>query len=109
MIGREFSYRLLVALSPLRETALQEVLSQLVGSELVFRRGTVPDATYSFKHAFVQEAAYSSLLKSRRQLLHGKVATTLRERFRELTDSQPEILATVPRLVKETQRLSVKR
>ena len=93
VIGREFSYRLLVALAPLEEAALQEVLSQLVGSELVFRRGTIPDATYSFKHAFVQEAAYSSLLKSRRQLLHGKVATALRERFRELTDSQPEILA----------------
>ena len=93
VIGREFSYRLLAALTPLGETALQEVLSQLVGSELVFRRGTIPDATYSFKHAFVQEAAYSSLLKSRRQLLHGKVAATLRERFRELTESQPEILA----------------
>ena len=93
VIGREFSYRLLAALSPLDETALQEALSQLIGSELAFRRGTIPDATYSFKHAFVQEAAYRSLLKSKRQQLHAKVAGVLRERFPELTESQPEILA----------------
>src|SRR5215813_446502 len=83
VIGREFSYRLLAALSLLEETALQEVLSQLVGSELVFRRGTIPDAIYSFKHAFVQEAAYRSLLKSKRQQLHAKVATALSEHFPE--------------------------
>ena len=77
VIGREFSYELLAALSPLDETALQEALSQLIGSELVFRRGTIPDATYSFKHAFVQDAAYRSLLKSKRQQLHAKVAGAL--------------------------------
>jgi predicted ATPase len=93
VIGREFSYRLLAVLSPLEERALQEALSQLVGSELVFRRGTIPDATYSFKHAFVQDAAYRSLLKSKRQQLHAKVAEALSERFPELTESQPEILA----------------
>jgi len=93
VIGREFSYRLLAALSPLEETALQEALSHLVGSELVFRRGTIPDATYSFKHAFVQDAAYGSLLKSRRRQLHAQVAGPLRERFPELVASQPEILA----------------
>jgi predicted ATPase len=93
VIGREFSYQLLAAVSPLSETALQDALSHLIGSELVFRRGTIPDATYSFKHAFVQDAAYASLLKSRRQQLHAKVAGVLRERFPELSDSQPEILA----------------
>ena len=93
VIGREFSYRLLAALSPLEEPALQEALSHLVSSELVFRRGTIPDASYSFKHAFVQDAAYASLLKSRRQQLHGAVATALRERFPELAQLQPEILA----------------
>lgn len=93
VIGREFSYRLLAALSPLRETALQEALSQLTGSELAFRRGTLPDATYSFKHAFVQDAAYRSLLKTKRQQLHAKVAGALSEGFPELTESQPEILA----------------
>jgi len=93
VIGREFSYRLLAALSPLDETALQEALSHLVGAELVFRRGTIPDATYSFKHAFVQDAAYASLLKSKRQQLHGAIAAALRERFPELGESQPEIMA----------------
>src|SRR5262249_43754726 len=93
VIGREFSYRLLSVLSPLGETALQEALSQLVGSELVFRRGTISDATYTFKHAFVQDAAYRSLLKSRRHQLHAKLAGALRERFPELTETQPEILA----------------
>jgi predicted ATPase len=93
VIGREFSYRLLAALSPLEDPALQEALSQLVRSELVFRRGTIPDATYSFKHAFVQDAAYRSLLKTKRQQLHAKVAGVLRECFPELTESQPEIVA----------------
>jgi predicted ATPase len=92
-IGREFSYRLLAALSPLEETALQEALSNLVGSELVFRRGTIPDATYSFKHAFVQDAAYESLLKSRRQQLHARIGKMLLERFPETADTKPEIVA----------------
>jgi predicted ATPase len=93
VIGREFSYELLAALSPLDETALQEALSQLIGSELAFRRGTIPNAIYSFKHAFVQEAAYRSLLKSKRQQLHANVAAALRERLAETIESQPEILA----------------
>ena len=93
VIGREFSYGLLAALSPLEERALQEALSQLVGSELVFRRGTIPDATYSFKHAFVQDAAYGSLLKSRRQQLHGRIAAVLRERFPEAVEANPELMA----------------
>ncbi len=93
VIGREFSYPLLAALSPLDETALQDALSHLVGSELVFRRGTIPDAIYSFKHAFVQDAAYASLLKSRRQQLHAEVAQVLADRFPEITTTQPEIIA----------------
>ncbi len=93
VIGREFSYQLLAALSPLEETALQEALAHLVGSELVFRRGTIPDATYSFKHAFVQDAAYESLLRSKRQQLHARIARTLLERFPETVATQPEIVA----------------
>jgi predicted ATPase len=93
VIGREFSYRLLAALSALDETGLQMALSQLISSELVFRRGTIPDATYSFKHAFVRDAAYGSVLKSKRQHLHTRVAAALIERFPELTASQPEIVA----------------
>jgi hypothetical protein len=93
VIGREFSYQLIAALSPLDATALQDALSHLVGSELVFRRGTIPDAIYSFKHAFVQDAAYASLLKSRRQQLHAEVAQVLADRFPEITTTQPEIIA----------------
>ena len=65
VIGREFSHELLAAVSPLSEADLDAALDQLVASELVFRRGTPPEATYSFKHALVQDAAYQSLLKSR--------------------------------------------
>src|SRR5262249_47146408 len=61
--------------------------------ELVFRRGTPPDAEYTFKHALVQDAAYENLLKSRRQVLHRRVAKTLRNRFPETTAAQPEVLA----------------
>jgi len=93
VIGREFSYALIAALSPLEKRALQEALSHLVGSELVFRRGTIPDATYSFKHAFVQDAAYGSLLKSRRQQLHARIAEVLEDRFPEQAEALPEILA----------------
>ena len=64
VIGREFSHELLAAVSPLSEAELGAALDQLVASELIFRRGTPPDATYSFKHALVQDAAYQSLLKS---------------------------------------------
>src|SRR5678815_215190 len=88
VIGREFSYRLLSVLSPLEETALQEALSQLVSSELVFRRGTIPDATYSFKHAFVQDAAYRSLLKSKRQQFHAQIAKVLEKRFSKLVETE---------------------
>jgi class 3 adenylate cyclase/predicted ATPase len=93
VIGREFPYRLLAALSPLDEITLQDALSHLIGAELVFRRGIIPDAVYSFKHAFVQDAAYGSLLKSKRQQLHAGAAAALREHLPEVADSQPELLA----------------
>ena len=70
VIGREFSYELLAAVAPMSANQLGDALEQLVQSELVFRRGASPDATYSFKHALVQDAAYHSLLKSKRQQLH---------------------------------------
>jgi class 3 adenylate cyclase/predicted ATPase len=92
-IGREFSYELLAAVSPLPESKLTEALDQLVASELVFRRGTAPEATYSFKHALVQDAAYQSLLKSRRQQLHARIAEVLEKEFRETGATQPELLA----------------
>ena len=73
-IGREFSHALLAAVADRPEAELQAALDQLVASELVFRRGTPPEATYSFKHALVQDAAYGTLLKSRRQQLHARIA-----------------------------------
>src|SRR5262249_50059728 len=73
-IGREFSYPLVCALVGRDETALKHGLAQLEQAGLVFRRGEPPDAVYSFKHALVRDAAYESLLKSRRQQLHGQIA-----------------------------------
>ena len=92
-VGREFSYALMHALVPRDEPALQQALTQLEQAELVFRRGEFPDAVYSFKHALVQDAAYESLLKSRRQELHGQIAHVLEEKFANIVASQPEIIA----------------
>src|SRR6185436_5034723 len=78
-IGREFSYALIAAVAALPEKDLQSALTQLVGAELIFQRGVPPDATYQFKHALVQDAAYSSLVRSRRQQLHGAIAHALEE------------------------------
>jgi len=92
-IGREFSYSLLRALVGRDETALRHGLAQLEQAGLVFRRGEPPEAVYSFKHALVRDAAYESLLKNRRQQLHGQIARTLEERFPDIVASKPEIVA----------------
>jgi class 3 adenylate cyclase/predicted ATPase len=92
-IGRDFSYSLLRAVTGRDETALTHALAQLEQAELVFRRGEPPEAVYSFKHALVRDAAYESLLKSRRQQLHGQIARALEERFADIVASQPEIAA----------------
>ncbi len=92
-IGREFSYELIAAVAPMTQTQLDAALSQLTDSGLAFRRGTPPDATYTFKHALVQDAAYDSLLKSRRQELHAKIARVIDERFPGIKDTEPELLA----------------
>ena len=92
-IGREFSYELLRAVSRLPEDELQAALGRLVASELVFQRGTPPDAVYSFKHALVQDAAHGSLLRSTRQQLHAQIAEALETHSPELMDSQPELFA----------------
>ena len=83
-IGREFPYPLLAAVSPLADNQLEDSLQQLVNSELIFRRGSLPDATYTFKHALVQDVAYESLLNSRRQQTHQRIATAIEETFPEL-------------------------
>jgi class 3 adenylate cyclase/predicted ATPase len=92
-IGREFSYPLLRAVSRLPEDELQTSLARLVASELVFQRGTPPDAVYAFKHALVQDAAHGSLLRSSRQQLHAQIAEALEAHSPEIMDSQPELFA----------------
>jgi predicted ATPase len=92
-IGREFSYELLAAVARMPDDQLRPALEQLASAELVFARGTPPDATYTFKHALVQDAAYSSLLRARRQQLHAAVACVLEEREPERMQAQPELIA----------------
>jgi class 3 adenylate cyclase/predicted ATPase len=92
-IGREFSYALLRTVSRLHEEELQPSLARLVASQLVFQRGTPPDAVYSFKHALVQDAAHESLLRSTRRQLHAQIAEALATHSPELVDSQPELFA----------------
>ena len=92
-IGREFSYELVSAVAPLSKTELGDALTQLTDSGLAFRRGTPPDAVYTFKHALVQDAAYDSLLKSRRQELHARIAKVIEERLPQTRETEPEVLA----------------
>ena len=92
-LGREFSYELISTISPLRGNELEAALAQLVASELIYQRGTPPETVYAFKHALVQDAAYESLLKSRRQQLHIKIAKTLEERFPQTVKAEPELVA----------------
>ncbi|WFU18625.1 adenylate/guanylate cyclase domain-containing protein [Bradyrhizobium sp. CB3481] len=92
-LGRQFSHELISAVADMPPARLEGALEQLIRAELVFRRGTPPDATYTFKHALVQDAAYSTLLRSRRQQLHGRIASTLEQQFREIAAAQPELMA----------------
>ena len=92
-IGREFSYELLAAVATADAAELDAALDQLVGAGLVFRRGTPPQATFLFKHALVQDAAYGTLLRGKRQELHGRVAQVLEEQWPETAETQPELLA----------------
>ncbi len=92
-LGREFSYELLRAVSPRDEATLQRELAQLVDAEFLFQRGLPPQAQYLFKHALIQDTAYQSLLKSKRQQYHQQIAKVLAERFPETTETQPELLA----------------
>ena len=92
-IGREFSYELLAAVAPLEEEHLQEGLARLIVSGLIHGRGTPPNATYTFKHALVQDTAYETLLKSRRQDLHARIARVLEKDFPETAETEPDLLA----------------
>jgi predicted ATPase len=92
-LGREFSHELISAVSGMPQHQLDGALEQLVTAELIFRRGTPPNAEYTFKHALVQDAAYSTLLKARRLQIHGRVVASLEEKFPEIVSAQPALLA----------------
>jgi predicted ATPase/class 3 adenylate cyclase len=92
-IGQAFSYSLLAAVAPLRGVDLQKALDQLGDAGLIFRREDAQQASYAFKHALVQDAAYQSLLRSSRQKLHARIAGVLEERFPEIVETDPGFLA----------------
>jgi tetratricopeptide (TPR) repeat protein len=93
VIGRDFDYRLLEIVAERRPDELAAATGRLVGASLVFQSGVPPDARYSFKHALVQDAAYNSLLKSRLEVLHGRIANALEQEFPAVAADEPEILA----------------
>jgi tetratricopeptide (TPR) repeat protein len=92
-IGRQFSHELISAVAMMPQQQLDDSLAQLMRAELIFRRGTPPGAEYTFKHALVQDAAYSTLLRSRRRQLHARIAATLEDSVPEIVMARPELLA----------------
>ncbi len=93
VLGREFTHELLVAVSPLEAPVLEAAIRRLLEAEILYQRGAAPSATYSFKHALIEDAAYGSLLRSARQRLHERIAELLEKEFPERTAAQPELLA----------------
>jgi class 3 adenylate cyclase/predicted ATPase len=93
VIGRQFSYALLHAVSQVDEGLLQQELGRLVEAEIVYQRGAPPQSTYVFKHALIQDVAYQSLLKRTRQQYHQRIVQVLAEQFPETAETQPELLA----------------
>jgi class 3 adenylate cyclase len=92
-LGRSFSHELISAVAQMPQHKLDDALEQLVDAELIFRRGIPPDSEYTFKHALVQDAAYSTLLRSRRQQIHARIVTTLESQFPEVASAQPTLMA----------------
>ncbi|HXQ85023.1 MAG TPA: AAA family ATPase [Xanthobacteraceae bacterium] len=92
-IGREFSYEVLAAVAGLADAVLQDALIRLTEAEMLFLRGTPPNAVYSFKHALVQDTAYSPMLRARRQQLHSAIALVLEKRSPEVVNATPEVIA----------------
>ena len=93
VIGREFSYKLLAGVADRTDQELQSALNRLVEAGLIFRQGIPPNATFLVKHALVQDAAYSSLLRSQHKALHGHIVQALESQFPETAETQPELLA----------------
>ena len=92
-IGREFSHALLRAVARKPESELEPALDRLVAAGLLFRQGVPPHASYLFKHALVQDAAYGTLLREPRRALHARIANSLESEFAEIAENQPELLA----------------
>ena len=92
-LGRKFSHALLAAVVRKPEPELASALERLITAGLIFRQGVAPQATYLFKHALVQDAAYGTLLREPRRALHARIAETLESQFAEIADNQPELLA----------------
>jgi class 3 adenylate cyclase/tetratricopeptide (TPR) repeat protein len=93
VIGREFTYDILADISPQGEPGLRAALRQLTSAGLIAMRGTPPEVTYAFKHALVRDAAYGSLLKSRRQELHARIAEVFEQGYPDAVARQPELIA----------------
>ena len=93
VIGRGFSYKLLQAVAGMDDAPLEAALEKLSEADIVLVEGVLPESDYRFKHALIQDAAYENLLKSRRQVLHRRVAETLRDRFADTAAAEPEVLA----------------
>jgi predicted ATPase len=93
VLGREFAYEMINYLAALEEPVLQDGLGQLVANELLYQRGRPPRSRYIFKHALIQDAAYQSLLRRTRQQYHQQVAELIKERFPEVAETQPELVA----------------
>jgi predicted ATPase len=92
-LGRELSHALLAAVVGEPEAELGAALDRLIAARLLFRQGAPPHATYLFKHALVQDAAYGTLLRDGRRALHARIADILERRFGEIAERQPELLA----------------
>jgi class 3 adenylate cyclase/predicted ATPase len=92
-IGREFSHALVAAVTRKPEAELGSALDRLIDAGLLFRQGVPPHATYLFKHALVQDAAYGTLLREARRALHSLIVDVLDSQFTEIRESQPELLA----------------
>src|SRR6516162_6500162 len=93
VIGREFSYPLLAAVAPLSANSLKAAVARLVDSEVIFVSAGLPNETYTFKHAIVQDAAYAMLSRQKRQQLHNRIADALENSFPHIIETQPELLA----------------
>ena len=104
-LGRQFTHELISAVALMPQQKLDEALAQLATAELIFRRGTPPDAEYTFKHALVRDAAYDTLLRSGRQQLHSRIAAVLERQFPETVAArQKSWPSTIPPLVLPLRR-----